>query len=73
MTTPPSENGVKPLRQTRIFLALAVLIAVAANMIDAPYSSFGIFLNILVIVVLMFTLFRIHRFVVALKSSTSIL
>ncbi|MGA9406658.1 MAG: hypothetical protein WBW71_05950 [Bacteroidota bacterium] len=73
MTTPPSENGVKSLRQTRIFLALAVLSVVAANMIDAPYSSFGIFLNILVIVVLMFTLFRIHRFVVALKSSTSIL
>ena len=73
MKNPPAENTVQLLRQTRLFLALTTLMVLGSNMIDPPYSSFGIFLNFLVIVVLAFTLFRIHRFLAALKSSTSIL
>jgi Ca2+/Na+ antiporter len=69
----PAENPAHLLRQTRILLALTILMVFASNMIDPPYSSFGIILNFLVIVVLVFTMFRIHRSIVALKSSTSIL
>ena len=68
----PSENTGHLLRQSRILLALALLMVFASNVIDPPYSSFGIILNFLVMVVLLFTLFRIHRRVVALKSSTLI-
>ncbi|MGA7160993.1 MAG: hypothetical protein WBZ48_08320 [Bacteroidota bacterium] len=73
MKNPPAEDIVQLLRQTRLLLALTTLKVLGANIIDPPYSSFAIFLNILVIVVLAFTLFRIHRFLVALKSFSSIL
>ncbi len=73
MKNSSAENTAHLLRQTRILLALTILMVFASNMIDPPYSSFGIILNFLVIVVLAFTMFRIHRSIVALKSSTSIL
>ena len=72
MKNSPAENTAHLLRQTRILLALALLMVVASNLIDPPFSSFGIILNFLVMVVLVFTLFQVHRSVVALKSSTSI-
>ncbi len=68
----PAENTLHLLHQTRVLLALVLLMVLASNLIDPPYSSFGIILNFLVVVVLVFTLFRIHRSVVALKSSTSL-
>jgi len=72
MKNSPAENTMHLLRQTRILLALTLLMVFASNLIDPPYSSFGIILNFLVMVVLVFTLFRIHRSVVVLKSSASI-
>ena len=70
MTDSQAENIVQLLGQTRIFLVLTVLMEFASNIIDPPYSTFGIFLNILILVILVFTLFRIHRSIGALKSST---
>jgi len=72
MKTSKPENTEQLLRQTRTLLALTILMLLASNLIDPPYSSFGIVLNVLVIVVLVFVLFRIHRSVIALNSSTSI-
>ncbi|GEM_PF-2973489 len=72
MKTSASENTEHLLRQSRTLLALTVLMVSASNLIDPPYSTFGIILNFLAIVVLVFVLFRIHRSVVALRSLTSI-
>jgi hypothetical protein len=72
MKKSPAENTAHLLRETRASLVLTILMLFVSDLIDPPYSSFGIILNFLVIVVLVFTLFRIHRSVVALKSSTSI-
>ncbi len=72
MNNLPAENILQLLRQTRTLLVLTVLMVFALDLIDPPYSSFGVLLNILVIVVLVFTLFRIHRSLVALKSSNSV-
>jgi hypothetical protein len=72
MNTSKPEDMEHVLRESRTLLALTVLMAIALDLIDPPYSSFGIILNILVIVVLVFVLFRIHRSVVAVSSFTSI-
>jgi hypothetical protein len=72
MKTSNPEDTEHLLRQSRTLLALTVLMLLASDLIDPPVSSFGIILNFLVIVVLVFILFRIHRSVVALNSSTSI-
>ena len=72
MNISPAENIVHVLRDARILLALALVMMFASIVIDPPFSSFGIILNVLEIVVLVFTLFRIHRSVAASKSSTSI-
>jgi len=70
MNVSQDENIALVLRQARNLLAVAVVMMAALDLIDPPFSSFGIILNFLVLVILVFTLFRIHRFVVALKSST---
>ena len=73
MSIPQNENTALVLRQTRNLLAVAVAMMAAMDLIDPPFSSFGIILNLFVLVILVFTLFRIHRFMAALKTSTSIL
>ncbi|HTY12268.1 MAG TPA: hypothetical protein VMF88_14500 [Bacteroidota bacterium] len=70
MNVSQDENIALVLRQARNLLAVAVVMMAALDLIDPPFSSFRIILNFLVLVILVFTLFRIHRFVVALKSST---
>ena len=70
MNVSQDENIALVLRQARNLLAVVVVMIAALDLIDPPFSSFGIILNFLVLVILVFTLFRIHRFVVALKSST---
>ncbi len=66
------ESPLHLLRQSRTLLVLTILMIAADNLIDPPFSSFGVILNFLVIVVLVFVLFQIHRSVAALNSPTSI-
>jgi len=73
MNAPRDEDAALLLRQARTLLVLAIVMMIALDLIDPPFSSFGIILNFFVLVILVFMVFRIHRFVVALKSSTSTL
>ena len=65
-----SDSANQILRQTRVMLILAVLMCVSSNIIDPPFSTFGVVLNLLTLVVLLFVIFRIHRSVSESKSSS---
>lgn len=65
-----SDSANHILRQTRVMLILAALMCLSSNVIDPPFSTFGVVLNLLTLVVLIVVIFRIHRSVSESKSSS---
>ncbi len=64
-----SEGAISLLRQTRVMLILALLMCISSGVMDPPFSTFGVILNLLTAVVLVFVIFRVHRFISESKSS----
>ena len=65
-----SENVIHILHQSRTLLILTVMMLMLSIIIDPPFSTIGIVLVVLSLIVLVFVTFRIHRSVSGSKSSS---
>ena len=57
------------LRQLRTLLLLALLMAMGLSFIDPPFSVFGKALDALVLIILVYVLVQLERYIIAMKSS----
>ena len=63
MNTAAEESTGHLLRQVRTLLALTALMVLASTVIDPPYSTIGMTLNAVSVVVLIFVVWRIQSII----------